>query len=371
MERKFIFCIGILVISPSIICAEVLYNVLDLGTLGGSYSYAFSINNLNQIVGSAAKQTNWSHACLYDSTGKGNNVDLGTLGGNNSSANSINNAGQIIGDADVGTVATRACLFDPTGNGVNINLGTFSSSHSYAYSINSSGTIVGQVGSADPHAYTFDSIGNNDIFLGSLGTDNGVAYSINDNGDIVGYAKARYGLQYSTRACLFDRTGNGYNIDLGTLGGNDSCAYSINNSNQIVGYSYVNSLYKHACLFDPLGNGNNLDLGTLGGDYSEAVSINNKGQIIGRATTLGSHGYIPCLFDPTGNGNNIAINSVIDSSSGWFISSVEDINDNGWIVGHGINPEGDVHACVLIPIPEPATLSLLALGAILAGRRRK
>jgi probable HAF family extracellular repeat protein len=67
----------------------------DLGTLGGSDSYANSINNSGQVVGySYTTGVRTYHAFLYSG---GLMNDLGTLGGSDSYANSINNSGQVVG----------------------------------------------------------------------------------------------------------------------------------------------------------------------------------------------------------------------------------------------------------------------------------
>ena len=47
-----------------------------------------------------------------------------------------------------------------------------------------------------------------------------------------------------------------------------------------------------------------------------------------------------------------------------------DINESGWIVGGG-QIDGHEHYFLLRPIPEPATLSLLAVGWLALIRRRK
>ena len=68
--------------TASPLSAEVLYHVTDLGTIGGQWSKAYSINNAGQIVGEAEPDPNlyppshkW-HAVLFDPTGDGNNIDL-------------------------------------------------------------------------------------------------------------------------------------------------------------------------------------------------------------------------------------------------------------------------------------------------------
>jgi probable HAF family extracellular repeat protein len=122
-----------------------------------------------------------------------------------------------------------------------------------------------------------------------------------------------------------------------------------------------------ACLFDKTGSGANINLGTLGGDASEAYSINDAGQIVGWSYDSSSNSRA-CLFDPTGRGNNIDLNTLVAPSSGWFLYSANYINDNGWIVGNG-TIYGQSHAFLLTP--EPGTLLLLGLGmAMLKGKRR-
>ncbi len=85
----------------------------DLGTLGGSNSCAYDINDLNQVVGdSETGDVGESglpvfHGFLWQN---GVRTDLGTLGGATSSAFGINNRGQIVGQAAPETGGSRACL---------------------------------------------------------------------------------------------------------------------------------------------------------------------------------------------------------------------------------------------------------------------
>lgn len=86
-------CLGLLVAAST--CFAQQYTVTDLGTLGGTYSVAFHLNNrgdavgFSQITGSAV-----SDAFLYSN---GIMTDLGTLGGGGSQARGINNTGQVVG----------------------------------------------------------------------------------------------------------------------------------------------------------------------------------------------------------------------------------------------------------------------------------
>ncbi|MGD0597887.1 MAG: DUF3466 family protein [Sedimentisphaerales bacterium] len=359
--------------------------VIDLGTLGGTDSKAVSINDNGQIVGCAYNLSGNQHACLFDSTGNGNNIYLGTISGlPNSVAASINNSGQIVGSAgDSYGVSSLACLFDPTGGGANIDLKSLNSQRYWggASSINNSGIIVGATLDRNNGtcAVIFDNTGggaNKDLANHHIPYQyyTSYAYSINDAGKIVGSAVVYSGPAYSQHACLFDETGGGANIDLGTLGGKESWAYCINNNDQIVGYSYISPPgprglgNKHACLFDSSGFGANIDLGTLGGDNSGADAINELGQIVGWAEVPGQIYPHACIFDPTGQGGNIDLNTLVKAPYGWELSYANCINNNGWIVGTMLNQNGDYHAFLLTP--EPASALLLAIGAALLRRKK-
>ncbi|MHC4478527.1 MAG: DUF3466 family protein [Planctomycetota bacterium] len=339
--------------------AALRYNVTDLGTLPGyDISHAWSINNNAQIVGEAyhVSLDIW-RAVLFDSTGAGDNVDLGTLGGTRSAARAVNNQGQIVGSADSDDlqISPHATMFDSNAPANNVPL----ADESAAFSINDDGKSVGyrvlrpQDGNNPiERANLFDPNHEaNSIDVGALnGYRGSVAVSINNNGQIVGFSHNDM-FTGGFRATLFDPNGTGDNIDLGTLGGQTSLAFSINGAGRIVGSADTAAGYRRATLFDPTGDGDNLDLGTMPGyDESAAFSINNNGQIAGLFyIDPYQNDHRAMIFDPTGNADNIDLNTLIDPALGWVLVTANCINDRGWIVGSGTNPQGKSRAFVLWP----------------------
>ena len=165
-------------------------NIADLGTLGGSHSFAFGNNCAGQVVGVADTATlGSSHAFLWNSaTGM---QDLSTLGGTLSQANGINCAGLVVGYSFLaGDVLTHAFAY--AGGGL-IDLGTLGGGTSEANAVNDLRQIVGFsniTGDMDQHAFLWTSQTGmqdlNNFINNNSGWDLRGANSISNNGRIVG-----------------------------------------------------------------------------------------------------------------------------------------------------------------------------------------
>ncbi|HBG26721.1 MAG: hypothetical protein A2Y10_01380 [Planctomycetes bacterium GWF2_41_51] len=309
------------------------YTLTDLGTLGGTYSFATCINNKGQVAGDSTASDNLNyHAFLYDGT------TMKDLGAGND-AIGINNNGLVVG----GTYSGVAFLY----NGTSIqSLGTLGGRFSIANSINDKGQIVGVSlprRNSTYHAFLYEGSTMKDLGLG----DNSHAISINNNGQIVG--------AISGHAFLY---ANGNKTDIGSLGGSSS-ALGINNNGQITGYSYNLKDEERAFLYD----GTTMkDLGTLG-HASRGWGINDSSQVVGNSYTLenSEHAF---LYDGT---KMIDLNSLVSVSGGWVLERATCINNLGQIAGQ--MTDGNVtHAFLMTPVPEPCTIALLALGGLLLRR---
>lgn len=72
------------------------YTAIDLGTLGGTQSYAFGINGDGQVIGVARTASHHDHAFLWSN---GVMIDLTPDGATRSQPRGINQSGQVVGHA--------------------------------------------------------------------------------------------------------------------------------------------------------------------------------------------------------------------------------------------------------------------------------
>ena len=119
-------------------------NITELGTLGGDESWAYAINNANQVAGTSSSQSIDTHAFLF--TDAGGMTDLGTLGGYVSTAFALDNTGYVVGTAQDSASDMRAFVWSaPLGMHdlnelIPVNAGWVLSE---AHGINDNGMIVG------------------------------------------------------------------------------------------------------------------------------------------------------------------------------------------------------------------------------------
>jgi probable HAF family extracellular repeat protein len=179
---------------------------------------------------------------------------------------------------------------------------------------------------------------------------------INNLGQITGYIGAD--------AYIYDGTIH----DIGSLGGIFSEGNAINNIGHVGGGALTPQGIGHAFYYD----GTIHDLGTLGGTLSIAYGINDDDAIVGISNPDPtnedlSHGYIY-----TRENGMVDLNDFIDPQSGWLITEANAINNAGEIAGTGVI-DGQPHAVLLTPVPEPSASTLAALTAVglLIGRRNR
>jgi probable HAF family extracellular repeat protein len=365
--------LGPLLVGLVILCASanttraVTFNIIDLGTLGGTTSEANGINACGQVVGTADTATGLKHAFVYS---EGAMSDLGTIDNRTRAFGmSINASGQVAGWAadaagDGSITASNAFLCD---SGTMTDLGALAGRLSAANGINDRGEVAGGgfFGGTSRQAFVYSN-----GTMTKLGMLRFCAWSdaqaINASGQVVGtsgnFSSSR---GYSDYAYLYT---NGATKNLGSVAGKtDSEGCGINNSGQVVGkaFSLQGVANGAVCLGDTaflFDGASMIDLGTLPGwSCSCACGINNNSQVVGScydAAQESSRAFLCC--DRT----MLDLNSLIDPTSGWILEEANAINDAGQIVGRGINAAGQTHAFLLTPVPEPSTPVLFGIGAV-------
>lgn len=350
---------------------RLLATIVDLGPVvpgPGSYLgqvrpfvepfFVSGVNQSGEVAALGEAPTTGSHTEGTLITPNGMVTPVGLLTGfPNSYALGLNDSGQAVGVAGNGVTLSgtrtvnQAFLYS---NGTITALATLGGANSAATGINDSGQIVGvsQNANGDDEAFLLaNGVATPLGFLASGGFS--VATAINNSGQVVGASTLAGGGAGALRhAFLYS---GGSMTDLGTLSGNvDSFATAINASGEVVGYSYAGNTTCHAFLYSA---GKMTDLGTLGGTGGQSLAnaINDAGQIVGEASDANSGtGFSPFLYS---NGVMTNLNSLLPANSGWVLSTADGINNQGMIVGVGINPQKNPEAYLLnlnaSPTPTP------------------
>jgi probable HAF family extracellular repeat protein len=326
------------------------YTLTDLGTLGGTFTVPFGLNDAGQVVGESrtANANNGTHPFLWDSsTGM---QDLGTLGGSypNSAAYAINSQGMVAGQAVTGPGVLHAFFYR---NGTKTDLGqlpgVYSMYNSAAYSLNDAGQVVGYANFvAVPYEYAFLWDSQNGIQnLGALGGEFSYAYGINASGQVVGDADVTE--DDSVRhAFVWDRQ-NGMQ-DLNSLipptsGLELNQARAINDVGQIVGYAN-NYPQIQAYLYSA---GTVTGLGFLPGFVNSwATAINNAGQVVGSVWNFSNarvHAFVYA------DGAMADLNDLVPPDSGLILAVATGINNAGQIACTATDAMGHTHAVLLTP----------------------
>jgi probable HAF family extracellular repeat protein len=348
----FSFTVGLVLIYSA---HALQYTITDLGTLGGTSSYALGMNSAGHIVGYSTTSSGDTRAFFWDGISMTN---LGTLGGTFSQAMDINDSGLIVGRSYDGSGVMHAFSYNGSMTDIG-NLGGYG--YAEAWGVNNSGQITGisNVDGIPGHNHSFFYDGSM-VDLGTSGSNFSMGFNINASGHIAGMSTTAGG---DFRAFYWD--GSTYTT-IGTLGGTMSIAGSLNDSGVVAGMS-TNASGEHR-LF--IWNGTMTDLGGILNQslFSAPNDINNLGQIVGIVYGQGAFLYDSGLGIIDLNSVPGIANSIWSDGTDWYIGDAYEINDSGQISATAFSRlTGATRALLLTPVPEPSTWVSMGMGLVLLG----
>jgi probable HAF family extracellular repeat protein len=339
------------------------YVVYDTGTLGGTFAFGSSVNNLGWVAGASTNASGALHAAL---SLPGAVLDLGTLGGTNSAVEwpVKNNHGGVVGISESAQPdplgETFSCAdFIPTNghtclpflwqNGTLTQLPLLGGNNGFATGMNQRGAAVGWAETTvhDPScvapqvlqflATRWDTTGGAPQVLPPWpGDSTSAATAINDAGEIVGISGScdvAVGAFSARHALMWV---NGRPIKLATLGGAGwNTPMAINNQGFSAGFSDtpgdvsggVLTANNQAALWTPWGI---VNLHTLPGDATaQATGINDFNQVVGTSFNADGSSRVFLWED----GQLYDLNTLLQADAPLYVVSSGDINDRGEITG--------------------------------------
>lgn len=324
------------------------YALTDLGTLGGTASFALGIGRDGTVVGTSRTGGGFRPQIAFAWNG-GEVRSLGTLpGATFSRAFAVNARGVAVGEAFTAPPEqSRPVRFI---DGRVEDLGVLpGAGGGVANDVNSRGIVAGASGG---QPVVWRGAGAEPLPpLVEGGT--GRANALNARGQVAGQTTSTE--RSATGAAVIhafratSRGGRWTVTDLGSLGGATfSTAYDINDRGVVVGESVPRAgedTYRAVAWrgADPV------DLGTLDGlRHSRANAVNVQGDVVGHATGFYGFPTIDGRAVIWRDGHVIDLNTAVEGSD-WVLRSAEDIDVAGRIVGYG-TVAGQTRAFLLTPV---------------------
>lgn len=319
------------------------YQVVDLGEQGTLYGYflwrPLRLNDQGVVCGTAlSAETNQFVAFSWSQGGDFTYAPIST-GASWSSV--INNSGVVVGTVEKNYSEASAFYWDQntevsylsvTGNictqanGVNENQ-VIAGWYATKLSMSNYATAVVWSGSESWPIPRLNLTAKDDFNL---------ALAINNKNQVVGYSGSG-----ETRRGFIWTMGDISAQDLGLLAGTVSTVPTgINDAAVVVGYSVDAGYQEMAFIWQ---NGAIAALPMIG-EGSKALGLNEKKEIVG--TYIKGEQSYACLW---AEGVPYNLNELV-AEAGWVLQEAQDINESGWIVGTGTNPQGEAfHGYLLIP----------------------
>ena len=320
------------------------YGITDLGTLGGTMTFAYDLNDAAQVVGYSTTSFN-TRAFLWQN---GQMTNLGSLTSNFSAAYAVNALGTAVGNSAVSNGNPHAVMWRD-GKIIDLTPDVAVYESSWASSINDAGKWTGSVQLEEmPPWHGFVAEGFTRTPLGHLGGGSSFPNDINNAGQVVGssYTRIVEGVEQVEHAFLWE---NGVLTDLGVLPDDaESAAAAINSFGVVVGSSSRVNMTTFQETHRPFiyENGAMTPIPVPSVD-AQAADINDSGVIVGTMKASGGLSNNHAWVYEDGVVTNL--NTLVVPGSGLHIAFAYAINDVGQIAGVAVDAQGLSHGVLLTP----------------------
>jgi probable HAF family extracellular repeat protein len=363
------------------------YTVTDLGTFGGTYSFAFGINNSGMVAGGAARPSQTDFLSLTGFVWDGGQlIPLGTLGGPDSEGSAVGANGEVAMNSDTANEDShgedfcdfgghRQCLAAIWRSGVPPTaLRTLpGGNNSSAFWVNNMGQIIGtsENGVHDPtcmaatpfqvthfEAAVWEPNGDIRELRHPEGDEVAFGFGINDRSQAVGSSGLcanttlpPFGAPGGPHAVFWDVDGSPVVLASPTGAIAGVVATSINNRGEMVGNSLLSDGTVRAFLWTSAASVPE-DLRTFPEGAPVTVApcchtINDWGQVVGFSLDADFNQRVLIWL----HGVPTDLNTLVPASSPLYLLDALSINDAGEIVGFGFDMNTfEVHAFLASPI---------------------
>lgn len=341
--------------------AGTTYTAVELGTMGGTGSIAYGVNDNGEAVGVADLEGGALRAFFHDGSKM---IELPTLpGGGDCRAFGLSNKGQVVGVAANKEGRDRAVLWERSGAGVwevtDLGLlpGAPSAGYALARRINDSGAIVGTAASSSgrPHAFIWRNGAMEDMGILHYPATWGIseAAGLNDAGHAVGFAYAPlfgpdHGFHFDgeSQADITPEQAFGFARGQSLNNAGLACGIIIKDGGASEGFE--------AGIFNTLDpRAGWTELGVLNGmTQSEAYDLNESGVVVGYSYNLETQVYLAFVYE----GSKMTDLNDLTIDEPGTIADAWGVNEDGVIAANVVTKDGP-RAVLLKPVvPCPTDL---------------
>lgn len=355
-------------------CHGQCYAITDLGTLGGTGSIpfgagsiAYSINDAGQVVGEAATAGGDTHAFLWlpapaYGLPAGMNDLHWPLDAETSFARDINNHGYVVGNSDsVGSKPVGFIWLPSPALGLSRGWNVFDDLADLKFNsvepaiINNEGAILSERWWSDTHSLflwlpkpMYGLPSGTHIIAEPIYLEDYHIGGFNDFGQVVWTQHNTHTLPDSYFGSVwFPEAAFGLEAGYQSLEATNpwnNRAWDINNLGQVVGRDGDAGFVWLPQAANGLPAGLNY-LGTVGSELVGPAKAINDAMVIVGGSPYG--GGVPFFLWKEGTAFNLT--EMLRPPVTWSVMIPTDINNAGWIVGRGTNPDGETNAFLLTP----------------------